>query len=92
MELELSRFAVQGRKENDPHYFDFKLCGILIHSGSAESGHYYSYIKVGERWLEFNDRKVSEWDIQANLKNECFGGSDERSRNAYMLFYERVDS
>jgi ubiquitin C-terminal hydrolase len=51
LELDLSGFAMQGRKETDPHYFDYKLCGIIIHSGSAESGHYYSFIKVGERWL-----------------------------------------
>jgi ubiquitin C-terminal hydrolase len=25
----------------------YKLTGILVHSGSAESGHYYSYIKIG---------------------------------------------
>lgn len=68
MELELSRYAIPGKKEGE-HYYEYKLCGILIHSGSAESGHYYSFIKVGERWLEFNDRRVSEWDIQNNLKN-----------------------
>jgi hypothetical protein len=31
---------------------------------------------VGEQWWEFNDRKVTEWDIASNIKNECFGGID----------------
>lgn len=40
-----------------------------MHSGSAESGHYYSYIKIGEQWYEFNDKIVSEFNYQNNLKN-----------------------
>ena len=44
----------------------YKLVGILIHSGTADSGHYYSYIKERTeegRWLEFNDTQVSEFNI-----------------------------
>lgn len=91
LELDLSRYTLP-RHDSESRSPQYRLCGILIHSGFAESGHYYSYIRVGERWLEFNDKKVSEWDITANLKSECFGGTEERSRNAYMLFYERVHS
>lgn len=71
----------------------YKLSGILVHSGSAESGHYYSYIKIGEQWFEFNDKSVSEFNIQNNLKNECFGCAEgKKTRSAYMLFYEKVNS
>lgn len=51
---------------NEKHYI-YQLTGVLVHSGSANSGHYYSYIKEREgecRWLEFNDTKVSEFDIK----------------------------
>ena len=68
LELELSRYAFPGRKEQNPHYFDYRLCGIIIHSGSAESGHYYSLIKINDQWFEFNDKRVSPWDITNNLK------------------------
>ena len=44
-----------------------------MHAGTAESGHYYSYIRDGEKWWEFNDSAVSEFNI-ANLKTETFGG------------------
>lgn len=39
---------------------------------------------------------MTEFNI-SNLKNECFGGDDKgndfdnRSRNAYLLFYERIE-
>lgn len=26
-------------------YYEYKLAGVLVHSGTADSGHYYSYIK-----------------------------------------------
>ena len=54
---------------------------MLVHSGSANSGHYYSYIKErdGTRWLEFNDRLVKEFDY-ANLAKECFGTPAEKNQ------------
>ncbi|CAK7218572.1 hypothetical protein SBRCBS47491_003550 [Sporothrix bragantina] len=66
----------------------FELVGVLIHSGTAESGHYYSYIrerpssKTDESWFEFNDDTVSPWD-HSLLESMCFGGSDSRSLNQY---------
>lgn len=91
------------------HYYDYQLTGILVHSGSADSGHYYSFIKERQtsgKWVQFNDRVVSEFDPN-NIGNECFGGYhqvkewDSRAmkdvwrdapteRSAYMLFYERI--
>ena len=47
----------------------YKLSGILVHSGSADAGHYYSFIKVGDKWFEFNDKHVSEFNIVNNIRN-----------------------
>lgn len=80
----------------------FELVGILVHSGTAESGHYFSYIKErpsnanDPRWVEFNDDLVSRWDPQFK-ESKCFGGFDmggnfqlEKQYSAYMLFYQRT--
>lgn len=86
----------------------FELVGVLVHSGTAESGHYYSYVRErpGSRdsgvWVEFNDDNVSTWD-PALLESACFGGVDlrgpfegsalyDKSYSAYMLFYQRAES
>ncbi|KAK4140337.1 uncharacterized protein C8A04DRAFT_15044 [Dichotomopilus funicola] len=59
----------------------FELVGVLVHTGTAESGHYYSYIRErpssGEvpTWVEFNDETVTPWD-PASMANSCFGGQD----------------
>ncbi|KAJ5668957.1 hypothetical protein N7462_010027 [Penicillium macrosclerotiorum] len=86
----------------------FELVGVLVHTGTAESGHYYSYTR--ERpgagsvplWVEFNDADVSNFD-PSTLADQCFGGQAEASHamsgvhvnrvwNAYMLFYQRVST
>lgn len=62
----------------------FELVGILVHSGTAESGHYYSFIREHTstddqpRWLEFNDDNVSVWDSR-NMANHTFGGPSQQS-------------
>ena len=63
---------------------NYELIGIVIHSGQANAGHYYSFIKDirnrysnnPNQWYRFNDTSVDE--IQLNeqmLEEECFGGT-----------------
>ncbi|KAM4798316.1 ubiquitin carboxyl-terminal hydrolase 9X-like isoform X3 [Urocitellus parryii] len=96
----------------------YRLVGVLVHSGQASGGHYYSYIiqrngKDGERdhWYKFDDGDVTEckMDDDEEMKNQCFGGEymgevfdhmmkrmsyrrQKRWWNAYILFYERMDT
>lgn len=58
----------------DESRFLYELTGILVHTGGAESGHYYSYVKQGNRWYEFNDKRVDFFNIDQSLVDECFGG------------------
>ncbi|KAI0446011.1 hypothetical protein F4803DRAFT_559647 [Xylaria telfairii] len=84
----------------------FELVGVLVHSGTAETGHYYSFIRErptnsGTSWVEFNDDIVTSWD-PSQMENACFGGPDHRQYDngniyekvysAYMLFYQRSSS
>ncbi|KAL1955095.1 hypothetical protein VTO42DRAFT_9029 [Malbranchea cinnamomea] len=60
----------------------FELVGVLVHSGTAESGHYYSYVKERpsadstSTWVEFNDSDVSRFD-PAKIPDQCFGGQND---------------
>ncbi|KAI1422322.1 hypothetical protein F5Y12DRAFT_717436 [Xylaria sp. FL1777] len=85
----------------------FELVGVLVHSGTAETGHYYSFIRERPTscstpsWVEFNDDIVTSWD-PSQMENACFGGTDhrpydaaniyEKVYSAYMLFYQRSSS
>uniref|UniRef100_UPI0035900D99 ubiquitin carboxyl-terminal hydrolase 9X-like n=1 Tax=Myxine glutinosa TaxID=7769 RepID=UPI0035900D99 len=59
----------------------YRLVGVLVHSGQASGGHYYSYvaqreISVHPRWYKFDDGEVTEckMDDDEEMKNQCFGG------------------
>lgn len=57
--------------------FQYKLVGVVVHMGTADAGHYISYININrgvkdeespewlqtekEKWLEFNDSNVKEY-------------------------------
>ncbi|KAJ3461759.1 hypothetical protein MRS44_010312 [Fusarium solani] len=94
--------------ENDTEEDIFELVGVLVHSGTAESGHYYSYIRERpsasgrQTWVEFNDDMVTAWD-PSHMESSTFGGPDHRpydtngiiydkTYSAYMLFYQRASS
>lgn len=64
----------------------YVLGGVIIHQGSANFGHYYSYVRnrtTGE-WHIFNDSIVETTTI-----DQIFHDSNREDKNAYMLFYDR---
>jgi len=89
---------------NNSKYIDsdgtclYELDGIVVHAGTANSGHYYAFIRCKDNeWFEFNDAFVAPFDIDAEIDAECFGGFEkgnqngrERTRNAFILSYRRI--
>lgn len=64
LELDMTKYSEQHLSEEiekvqEESYFKYELVGVLVHSGTAESGHYYSYIKSQGKWHEFNDSLVT---------------------------------
>ena len=80
-ELDVFPFTGEGvagaeeRMHPDAHY-QYRLRGVVIHSGGASAGHYYSLIRGDEdgAWREFNDSTVRAFDF-GRMKEEAFGGS-----------------
>ena len=75
----------------EDEYYQYDLKGINIHTGSADGGHYFSFIdtfrdgtdnimntqKQGKNdWLIFNDSNVSEFDTD-KIASEAYGGNTE---------------
>jgi len=97
MELNIEPFTKEGvaRQEGVPvdpeaqdrteDYYLYDLVGVVVHTGSLDSGHYYSYIKervpirgTEPKWFEFNDTSVTPWDPK-RLEADCFGGESTSS-------------
>lgn len=58
--------------------YEYELIGVTVHTGTADGGHYYSFIRDRttphkDKWLLFNDAEVKFFD-QNQLASECFGG------------------
>ncbi|XP_065840669.1 ubiquitin carboxyl-terminal hydrolase 9X-like isoform X2 [Oscarella lobularis] len=123
--IESERIGVSSDDESDDGFerdkkndqcTKYSLAGVVIRSGQASGGQYYSFIKqrLGEKeakWYKFEDGEVSEAKLEDDeeLKAQCCGGEfvgetydhvtkrmqyrrQKRWWNAYLLFYERVDS
>lgn len=60
---------------------EYSLIGVTVHTGNADGGHYYSFIKERnalhgpqqDRWFLFNDAEVKQFD-PSQIEAECFGG------------------
>ncbi len=59
---------------------EYELIGVTVHTGTADGGHYYSFIREREapgsakdKWYLFNDAEVKPFD-KTQLPAECFGG------------------
>ncbi|RHZ67719.1 putative ubiquitin C-terminal hydrolase [Aspergillus thermomutatus] len=89
--IDMSPFKVEYLSDQTSNVQEdvFKLVGVLVHSGTAESGHYYSYIRerpsAGGRgsWVEFNDSDVSRFD-PSKIADQCFGGYNDSVQSAAM--------
>jgi ubiquitin C-terminal hydrolase len=63
-------------EENPDDYYQYELVGVLVHTGNAEDGHYYSFIK----------------ERQKKFENFSMGGSLTASRNLkqWFCFNDRI--
>ncbi|BFZ00611.1 hypothetical protein BsWGS_03650 [Bradybaena similaris] len=90
-ELNMEPYTVQGLAKLEGEIIDefdetqstkYRLVGVLVHSGQASGGHYYSYIlhrspnEPTPKWYKFDDGDVTEckMDDEEEMKNQCFGG------------------
>lgn len=58
----------------------YELIGVTVHTGNADGGHYYCFIRDCEdqssdkpRWYLFNDAEVKQFD-DSHIGAECYGG------------------
>ncbi len=89
--------ALGGAEDLPDQPYEYSLRGTVIHSGTSEGGHYYSFINSKDKWFCFNDEFIEEIKM-SRIEEDGFGGEDkslegefkfEKYKNAYILFYEK---
>lgn len=66
--------------DQDPENTQYRLTGVIIHSGAINFGHYYSWNKIGDTWWQHNDSNVTHMPAGVSFNNS----------NAYILTYEKM--
>ncbi|KAI4467227.1 ubiquitin carboxyl-terminal hydrolase [Holotrichia oblita] len=64
--------------DEEEEQYEYDLIGVTVHTGTADGGHYYSFIKdrsagARDKWFLFNDAEVKPFDPN-QIAAECFGG------------------
>lgn len=76
-DLDLTEYI--SKEKEDPNNYIYTLYAVNYHSGSTNSGHYWSACRgINDKWFMFNDADVSRCK-----------SSDIVSKDAYILFYYR---
>ena len=68
----------------------YHLRGVIIHKGSADLGHYYSFIDVDGEWFRFDDL-ISEPVDEDMVMQTSLGLAGSPSENSYFLVYAQSD-
>jgi ubiquitin carboxyl-terminal hydrolase 8 len=77
-DLNLTKYISQDK--NDPNNYIYSLYAVNYHSGSLNSGHYWSCCKnLDDSWYLFNDGHVTKFNPE----------NDVLYKDAYLLFYYR---
>ncbi|KAJ8602987.1 hypothetical protein CTAYLR_001501 [Chrysophaeum taylorii] len=86
--LTKARDATEDVEQLDPGGgLAYDLGGIVVHAGTAHSGHYYSFVREPDgAWFEFNDAYVAPFDADAELAAECFGGAEPPPRPSHFRY------
>jgi ubiquitin carboxyl-terminal hydrolase 47 len=99
--MQQHRFEIKGTIEeyikNGPHVYE--LYAVMIHSGGALGGHYFTYIKSFENdyWYNFNDEIVRK--IRLHEIEKVFGDPQARcnancnykaEKSEYYLLFEQM--
>jgi hypothetical protein len=74
----------------------YSLKGVVLHSGSAQTGHYASLITIDNKWIFFNDVEVTvlpdgKFDEATAGGTVSFDDYDSGT-SAYLLFYVKLDA
>eukprot|EP00043_Microstomoeca_roanoka_P005964 m.59150 g.59150 ORF g.59150 m.59150 type:complete len:2271 (+) comp13209_c0_seq2:2748-9560(+) len=87
-ELDMGPYTAEGKAAIEdgigevPHEL-YRLSGVVVHSGQANGGHYYSYIRAREQtgsssetWYKFDDHEVTPITYQgvSTMASDWFGG------------------
>jgi ubiquitin carboxyl-terminal hydrolase 7 len=89
LEIDLSDFLAASADKSIP--YNYKLHGVLVHSGDVHGGHYFGMIKPEKdsQWYRYDDERVLPVTIDEVLE-ENFGGDGNATSNGLLTPQSRM--
>ena len=54
------KYILHDSEDKSARYCQYNLCGIIMHQGVIEGGHYWCTVKESGKWYEIDDEKVRD--------------------------------
>ena len=72
--LHLAPFAATtvGAAASEPPPLQYRLLGLVVHSGGMTGGHYIAFVRSGGEWSLCNDGSVSSSSLEDALRSEAY--------------------
>lgn len=70
----MKKFEVLTEHGKPKDFYKLKLKGVIVHSGSADAGHYYSILPQDKVWRKYDDSRVTFFGA-SSFETECYGGT-----------------
>ncbi len=83
--LSFKRYFTDQTKDQGP----YELIGAIMHSGSANYGHYTAYVKAGNQWYYCNDETITKLNEEDMEKIATQGYGLNKKTLPTTLVYER---
>ncbi|KAI3388154.1 hypothetical protein SNEBB_005645 [Seison nebaliae] len=85
---------LEKKKKLEDSTYSYRLSGVVVHSGRAQGGHYYSFIKSdNDKWHRYDDSSVRELEFDDEaLDAHCFGGSNKNNDHNYHAVHLRSEN
>lgn len=86
MEIDLSEFLAPSADKSVP--YNYKLHGVLVHSGDVHGGHYFGMIKPEKSsdWYRYDDERVIPVSLREVLEENYGGGLEDLKSSNGGLF------
>ena len=84
-EMDINKYVIG---PDDPNKLKYKLYAVSEHMGGLGGGHYTAHAIVSNPFQ--NDRKSSNWYSFNDSSTHKVDSYETHSKNAYILFYERI--
>ena len=84
----LEGLKLTARPHGIPFEHSYNLRAFIVHTGSAEGGHYYAYVRYDNQWYRADDNAIRKAPLDEIQKIAEVGYDKGQGETPTIFFYE----